>query len=201
MLTTDERKKILRREPALEKFTRRYVGGNEFINNVERYCFWLVDATPNELSNKEIYRQLEGVKNFRLASKATSTRKFAETPHLFCQIAQPTIDYLLIPQVSSERRKYIPIGFLSPKIICNAQALIIPAATIYHFGILTSSIHMAWMRTVSGRLEMRYMYSPSFYYNFPWPTVDAEQKILIEQTAQNILDVRAKYQGNREVGK
>lgn len=191
ILTPAEREDILKREPALEKFIRRYVGGDDFINSKFRYCLWLVDATPNDLrGSREFYRRLEGVKNFRLASKAASTRKFAETPHLFCQIAQLTIDYLLIPRVSSERRRYIPMGFLSHKIICNDQVLIVPSATVYHFGVFTSSIHMAWMRAVAGRLKSDYRYSGSVVYNnFAWSTLDAEQKKLIEVTAQNILDV------------
>ncbi|MBR0290025.1 MAG: class I SAM-dependent DNA methyltransferase [Selenomonadaceae bacterium] len=194
ILTADERKKILKREPALEKFIYRYVGGNEFINGIERYCFWLINATPAELRNKEIYRRLEGVQKMREASTAKPTREKASTPHLFFFISQPTTDYILIPQVSSERRRYIPMGFMTPDIICNAQALIIPGAEIYHFGILTSSIHMAWMRAVAGRLEMRYRYSGSVVYNnFPWCLPTLEQKNLIEQTAQKILDVRANY--------
>ena len=194
ILSPAERKDILKREPALEKFIRRYVGGNEFINNVERYCFWLVDATPAELRNKEIYRRLEAVKKMREASTAKPTREKALTPQLFFFISQPTTDYILIPQVSSERRRYIPMGFLTPDIICNAQALIIPSATVYHFGVLTSSIHMAWMRMVAGRLEMRYRYSGSVVYNnFPWPKPTIEQRAAIEISAQKILDVRANY--------
>lgn len=195
ILTADERKKILKREPALEKFIYRYVGGNEFINNVERYCFWLVDATPAEIrKSKELYRRVEAVKNFRLASSAAPTRKSAEVPHMFFHVCQPTTDYILIPQVSSERRRYIPMGFMTPDIICNAQALIIPAAQIYHFGILTSSIHMAWMRAVAGRLKSDYRYSGSVVYNnFVWCEPTPAQKSLIESTAQKILDVRAKY--------
>ena len=194
ILTADERKKILKREPALEKFIYRYVGGNEFINGIERYCFWLINATPAELRNKEIYRRLEGVQKMREASTAKPTREKASTPHLFFFISQPTTDYILIPQVSSERRRYIPMGFMTPDIICNAQALIIPGAEIYHFGILTSSIHMAWMRAVAGRLKSDYRYSGSVVYNnFPWCLPTLEQKKLIEQTAQKILDVRANY--------
>ena len=134
-LKPDERKVILKREPALEKFIYRYVGGNEFINNVERYCFWLVDATPADIrKSKELYRRVEAVKNFRLASTAAPTRKSAETPYKYFFTSQPTTNYLCIPQVSSERRRYIPIGFMTPDIIASSQLILVPAAQIYHFG-------------------------------------------------------------------
>ena len=201
-LKPDERKKILKREPALEKFIYRYVGGNEFINGIERYCFFLENATPNEIrKSKELYQRVEAVKNFREASSAAPTRKAAETPHKYFFTSQPTTNYLCIPQVSSERRRYIPIGFMTPEIIASSQLIIVPAAQIYDFGILTSSIHMAWMRAVAGRLKSDYRYSGSVVYNnFVWCEPSAEQKSLIEQTAQNILDVRAKYQGIRKRG-
>lgn len=194
-LTPEERKNILKREPALEKFIYRYMGGNEFINNVERYCFWLINATPDEIRrSKELYRRVEAVKNFRLASTAAPTRKSAEVPHKFFFTSQPTTNYLCIPQVSSEKRRYIPIGFMTPDIIASSQLIIIPSAQIYHFGILTSSIHMSWMRAVAGRLKSDYRYSGSVVYNnFAWCEPTLEQRTLIETTAQNILDVRAKY--------
>lgn len=195
LLMPDEREKILQREPALEKFIYRYVGGNEFINNVERYCFYLENATPDELRHsKELYRRVSAVKDFRLASKRADTRNDAVIPHLFSENRQPTTNFLLIPKTSSERRRYIPIGFMTPEIIVSDGALIIPSAQIYHFGILTSSIHMAWMRAVAGRLEMRYRYSGSVVYNnFVWIEPTSEQRTLIETTAQNILDVRSRY--------
>ena len=195
LLSADERKKILKQEPALEKFIYRYVGGNEFINNVERYCFWLENATPNEIRrSKELYKRVEAVKNFRLSSKRKETRNDANIPHLFSENRQPTKNFLLIPKTSSERRQYIPIGFMTPEIIVSDGALIIPDAEIYHFGILTSSIHMSWMRLVAGRLKSDYRYSGSVVYNnFAWCEPTSEQKILIKQTAQNILDVRANY--------
>lgn len=194
ILTADERKKILKQEPALEKFIYRYVGGNEFINSVERYCFWLVDATPAELRNKEIYRRLEAVKKMREASTAKPTREKAATPHLFFFISQPTTNYILIPMTSSENRRYVPIGFMTPDVIASNAALIVPSATVYHFGILTSSIHMAWMRAIAGRLEMRYRYSGNVVYNnFPWCEPTPAQVSAIEQSAQKILDVRANY--------
>ena len=194
ILTADEHKALLRREPALAKFVYRYVGGNEFINNIERYCLWLVEAAPNELRNKELHRRLEGVQTMRKASTAKPTREKASTPHLFFFISQPTTDYILIPCHSSGGRRYIPIGFMSPNVIASNANLIIPNATVYHFGVLTSSIHMAWVRTVCGYLGTSYRYSGSVVYNnFVWAEPTEEQQRLIEQTAQNILDVRARY--------
>ncbi len=194
ILSPAEREDILKRYPALAKFIYRYVGGNEFINNIERYCLWLVEATPSELRHKEIYRRIQGVKEMREASTAKPTREKAATPHLFFFISQPTTDYLLIPMTSSERRPYIPIGFMPPEVIASNAALIVPSATVYHFGILTSSIHMAWMRAVAGRLEVSYRYSGSVVYNnFVWAEPTPAQKSTIEATAQKILDVRKNY--------
>ena len=127
-------------------------------------------------------------------SSAAPTRKKAETPHLFFSIVQPKNRYLMIPRVSSERRKYIPIGFMPPEIIASDACSIVPNASLYHFGILTSNIHNAWMRTVAGRLKSDYRYSGSVVYNnFPWPTPTEAQKAKIEETAQGILDARARY--------
>ena len=194
ILSPAEREEILKREPSLEKFIYRYVGGNEFINNVERYCLWLVNATPAELRNKEIYRRLEGVKKMREASSAKPTREKAATPHLFFFISQPTTDYILIPCHSSGGRKYIPMGFMPPNVIASNANLIVPNATLYHFGILTSSIHMAWMRVTAGYLGTSYRYSGSVVYNnFSWCSPNATQSDLIETTAQKILEVRARY--------
>ncbi|MCL1995955.1 MAG: hypothetical protein FWG63_07110 [Defluviitaleaceae bacterium] len=132
-------------------------------------------------------------REFRLASKAAGTRKFADIPSLFCQIAQPTTDYIIVPSVSSENRKYIPMGFLSSEIIASNLVFTIPNATLYHFGILTSSIHMAWVRAVCGRLKSDYRYSKDIVYNnFPWPQATNEQQLQIEKLAQAVLDARAK---------
>ena len=138
-------------------------------------------------------KRLELVRNFRLKSKTASVRRDAETPALFTQIRQPTTNFLVVPRVSSERRRYIPIGFMPPTVIVSDAALMISDATLYLFGMLTSSIHMAWTRIVAGRLRMDIRYSPSVYYNFPFMEVSDKQRALIEETAQRILDVRAKY--------
>ena len=195
VLAESEKDELIKAEPLAEKWIRLYLGADEFINNKKRYCLWLVGAAPNELrSCKEVMRRVERVKNFRASSKAAATRKFAETPTVFCQIAQPDTDYIIVPAVSSERRRYIPMGFMSKETIASNLVQIIPDADLYHFGILTSNVHMAWMRAVCGRLKSDYRYSKDVVYNnFPWPAPTAEQKAKIEQTAQAILDARALY--------
>ncbi|WP_306440618.1 type IIL restriction-modification enzyme MmeI [Bacteroides intestinalis] len=133
---------------------------------------------------------------FREKSVAKATQKYAETPAIFCQIAQPDSDYLIVPSVSSEKRKYIPIGYLDKNVIASNLALIVPNASYYEFGILTSSIHMAWVRAVAGRLEMRYRYSKDVVYNnFPWPTITEKTRKKVEETAKRILDVRNRFTG------
>ena len=196
ILTDDERTDILASNPTLEKCIRRYVGSREFINNVEpRYCLWLRDISPSVYrKSKEIMRRLTEVKLFREKSSAAPTRKMAEKPYLFFSAPQTENNYLCIPEVSSERRRYIPIGFMDNSFIASNKLLIIPNATLYYFGVLTSNVHMAWMRTVCGRMKSDYSYSGSVVYNtFPWCNPTPEQKARIEQTAQMILDARAKY--------
>lgn len=195
IITEEERADILRREPALAQYIHPYLGAVEFINKKIRYCFWLKDVSPSEIrKSPELMHRLEAVREMRLASSAAPTREKANTPHLFFFISQPTTNYLLIPSTSSENRRYIPIGFLSPDIIASNAATIVPNASLYHFGILTSNVHMAWMRTVCGRLKSDYRYSNAIVYNnFPWPTPTDAQKSKIEQTAQAILDARALY--------
>ena len=195
ILSEEERTSIVHREPWLDKFIHPYLGALEFINNKKRYCFWLTDASPSELrSSPELLRRLEAVKEMRLNSSAAPTREKASTPHLFFFISQPSTNYLLIPSTSSENRRYIPIGFLPPDVIASNAATIVPNASLYHFGVLISNVHMSWMRTVCGRLKSDYRYSNAIVYNnFPWPTPTEAQKEKIEQTAQGILDARALY--------
>ncbi|OUN84026.1 methylase [Flavonifractor sp. An52] len=195
ILNEEEKCALIEKEPISQKWIHLYIGAEEFINNKKRYCLWLVDAAPNELrSCKEVLRRVETVRTFRANSKAAATRKFAETPTLFCQIAQPDTDYIIIPGVSSEKRRYVPIGFMDKDTIASNLVQIIPDATLYHFGVLTSNVHMAWMRAVCGRLKSDYRYSKDIVYNnFPWPTPTDEQKAKIEETAQAILDARALY--------
>lgn len=195
ILTEEERNNILQREPDLKQFIRPYLGAVEFINKKIRYCFWLKNASPSEIrKSPELMRRIEAVRNMRLASTAAPTREKANTPHLFFFISQPDTNYLLVPSTSSENRRYVPIGFLSPDVIASNAATIVPDATLYNFGVMTSNVHMAWMRTVCGRLKSDYRYSNAIVYNnFPWPTPTEAQKAKIEQTAQAILDARALY--------
>ena len=186
----------INKEPISKQWLHLYLGAYEFLNNKKRFCLWLVNAKPSEINKcKNVKSRIESVRNFRLASKAASTRKFAETPTLFCQIAQPSSgDYIAVPETSSERRRYLPMGFLSSDIIASNLLFLIPNCEIYHFGILQSNVHMAWMRVVAGRLKSDYRYSKDVVYNnFPWCAPTPEQKARIEKTAQGILDARALY--------
>ena len=195
ILSTEEKEEVLQKEPALSKYIHPYIGAVEFINNKVRYCFWLKDISPAEIKNSRIlYERVQNVKAFREASTSSATRQKASVPHEFFFISQPTTNYLIVPSTSSENRRYIPIGFMSPDIIASNANTIVPNATLFHFGVLTSNVHMAWMRIVCGRLKSDYRYSGSVVYNnFPWCEPTAEQKAKIEQTAQAILDARAKY--------
>jgi type I restriction-modification system DNA methylase subunit len=195
ILSLEEKNEILKKEPYLKKFIYRYVGAVEFINNKYRYCFWLKNATPAELKqSKELRKRLEAVREMRLNSTAAPTREKANVPHLFFFISQPETNYLIIPSTSSERRRYVPIGFMPPDIIASNSVSIIPNATLYHFGVLTSNVHMSWLRTIGGRLKSDYRYTGSIVYNtFPWCSPTDQQKANIEKTAQMILDARAKY--------
>lgn len=195
ILSDEEKEELLRKEPLSEKWIRPYLGAYEFLNNKSRWCLWMIGANPHELKQcPTVMRRIESVRDFRANSVAAGTRKFAETPTLFCQIAQPNSEYIAVPKTSSEKRKYIPIGFLPSTVIASDLLFLIPNATLFHFGVLTSNVHNAWMRTVCGRLKSDYRYAKDIVYNnFPWPNLTPEQKAKIEQTAQGILDARALY--------
>ena len=195
ILSKEEREELLEESPFAEKWIKRFVGSEDFINDKIRYCLWFEPQDMREASHSRIIMQrLDDCRKFREESKQTQAHASAATPYLFTSIRQPKTNYLLVPVVSSETRRYIPIGYLSPDIIANNACFTIPNATLYTFGILMSNVHNAWMRVVCGRLEMRYRYSNTIVYNnFPWPTPTDEQKAKIEQTAQAILDARAKY--------
>lgn len=194
-LTPEEKEELISKEPNAEKYIKQIYGAVEFINNKKRYCLWLVDVSPAELRKMPLVMQrVAQVRDFRLSSSKEVTKNSADTPTLFQEIRQPRKDYIIVPAHSSENRKYIPLGFVPADIIVNNAVLIIPDANLYHFGILTSNVHMAWMRVVAGRLEMRYRYSASIVYNnFPWPSPTDEQKARIEKTAQMILNARDLY--------
>ncbi|MEG6501849.1 MULTISPECIES: DNA methyltransferase [unclassified Desulfovibrio] len=193
--SNEEKNDILRQYPEMTKWFRLFWGADEFINGIERWCLWLKDAEPSEINNQVFLRDiLQRIKDKRLGSKRVATKILAETPHLFGEIRQPKNNYILIPRHSSEKRKYIPIGFISPDIISGDSNIVMPNATLYHFGILTSLAHMTWMRTVCGRLKSDYRYSASLVYNtFPWPTPTGPQKKHIETLAENILLTREMY--------
>lgn len=206
LLTPEEREALCRREPAVEIFIKRWYGATEFLNGIERYCLWLADATPSELrSMPAVMEIVDKVRRFRLgeifakngreAKAGISSRALASTPTRFHVNNLPNADYLLIPRHSSENRAFIPMGFMSPKDLSGDANLITGAATLFHFGIMQSTIHMAWVRTVCGRLESRYRYSKDIVYNnFPWPEiVDDKHRVTIEAAAQGVLDARAQF--------
>lgn len=195
LFTQEEMLDFVKKEPAAEKWFKPWYGSQEFINRCPRQCLWLGECPPNELRKMpESMKRVEAVREFRLASKSAGTRKLADTPTRFHVENMPNSTFILLPKVSSEHRRYIPMGFMTPDVLCSDLVFIIPDSTLYHFGVLTSNVHMAWMRAVCGRLEMRYRYSKDIVYNnFAWPTPTEAQKAKIEQTAQAILDARALY--------
>ncbi|MGH7197803.1 MAG: type IIL restriction-modification enzyme MmeI, partial [Candidatus Omnitrophota bacterium] len=196
ILTDTEKDELLKEEPGAKKFLRRFTGSEEFINGNMRWCLWLKDASPAELRGlPNVLERVERVKEFREKSSAEPTRRSAKTPTLFFYISQPVTDYILIPEVSSERRKYIPIGVVSKDIISANTNFLVPEPSFYLFGVLTSAMHMAWMRQLGGRLESRYRYSGSMVYNtFPWPEAPtAKQRAAVEAAAQAVLDARTKF--------
>ena len=180
--------------PATKKLLKRYISADDYINNKTRYCLWLKGISPSEYrSIPTIMQRLEKVTECRLNSPTESVKRDASIPMLFTQVRQPESTYLAMPEVSSSRRRYIPFGYMSKDVIGSNMLYLIPDATLYLFGVMTSNVHMAWMRVVGGRLKSDYRYTPAVYNNFPWPTPTDEQKARIEQTAQGILDARALY--------
>ncbi|MBQ9479287.1 MAG: hypothetical protein IJU71_07020, partial [Selenomonadaceae bacterium] len=194
IVKADELDQFIQREPSARKFIRRLIGGDEFINGKDRYCLWLIDATADDLRLPLIAERIERCRQFRLKSPKKMTRERAATPHLFSEIRQPSTNFIAVPRISSERRKYIPMGFMEPTTIVTDLLQIIPNAGLYEFGVLMSSVHMAWMRRTAGRLKSDYRYSAKIVYNnFIWEVPTASQRHEIEQSAQAILDARALY--------
>jgi hypothetical protein len=195
LLTIDEKAEYLEKEPQGVKFLRPFMMGKDFIDRKPRWCFWLVGANPSDLKACSLLmKRIEAVRDFRMNSSKAATVQSAATPTIFREMRPCESDYVAIPKVTSENRRYIPIDYLKANIIAGDKLFQMPYASLYHFGVLTSNVHMAWMRAVCGRLEMRYSYSNTIVYNnFPWPNPTPEQKARIEQTAQAILDARAKY--------
>ena len=192
VLTPEERIELIKSEPLAEKWIKPYIGAAEFLNGKERYCLWLVGADPSEIMKcQTVKRRVEHVKEARLSSKAEGTRKFAATPTLFCQIAQPDSDYIIVPKTSSGKRRYIPLGFMDKDTIASDLVFLIPNAGLYEFGVLMSNVHNSWMRLVAGRLKSDFRYAKDIVYNnFVWCNPTPEQKEKIEQTAREILEAR-----------
>ena len=196
VLSPLERESILGQEPHAEKWIKKYIGGEEFINSIDRYCLWLVGAKPEELrAMPKIMERVQKVREARLASDKARTKQWANQPTLFSENRQPKTDYLVIPKVSSERRHYLPIGFCSKDIIASGSVLVVPNARLYEFGILSSLMHNEWMRYTAGRMKSDYQYSSTIVYNnFPWPeNIKPEQIKVIEEKAQAVLDVRSQF--------
>ena len=195
IVTEEDYNGFMKQAPASAKYIRRFLGADEFLNGKNRYCLWLDGISPKELQGMPlVLERVQLVREFRLSSKKAATRKQADTPTLFTENRQPSEDFIAIPEVSSGTRRYIPMGFLHPDTICSNKLQILPGASIYHFGVLMSNVHMAWMRTVCGRLKSDYDYSAKIVYNnFPWPVPTEKQKAKIEQSAQAILDARSLY--------
>ena len=195
MFSTEEKEDFIKKEPLSEKYFHIWYGADEFINNRPRWCLYLGNCPPNELRNMPLcMRIITQVKEYRLSSKRVQTRKAADYPNHFGLEVIPDTNFMIVPVVSSERRRYIPIGFMTPDKFCSNQVNLIPNATLYHFGVLTSNVHMAWMRAVCGRLKSDYRYSKDIVYNnFPWAEVNETQLAKIAETAQGILDARALY--------
>ena len=191
----EEMQDFLTKEPAAKPYFHPWYGSREFINQSPRYCLWLGDCPPMEIKKMpECLKRVQAVRQYRLESPSAGTVKLADKPTRFHVENMPKGTYVVIPKVSSENRKYVPMGFMTPDILCSDLVFLIPNAELYHFGVLTSNVHMAWMRAVCGRLEMRYRYSKDVVYNnFPWPTPTEAQKAKIEETAQAILDARKLY--------
>ncbi len=195
ILTEEEKDDLLSKEPQSKSFIRPYMMGKDFINRKPRYCLWMVNVSPSIIQKCPLVKsRIEKVRTYRLSSPKTATKKKAETPMLFDEVRECTSAYVALPKVSSEQRKYVPMEYLPPEIIPGDKLFMVQNANLYTFGTLTSSTHMAWMRAVCGRLEMRYSYSNTIVYNnFPWPTPTEQQKAEIEKTAQGILDARELY--------
>jgi len=197
LFTPDEKDAFIALEPAAEPFFRRWIGADEFINAYERWCLWLGECPPERLrAMPEAMKRVQAVKALRLASKSAPTKKLAETPTRFHVENMPAAAYVVIAKVSSERRRFVPMGFEQPSTLCSDLLFMLPDVSIYHFGILTSTVHNAWVRAVCGRLESRYRYSASIVYNnFPWPEPTDKQLAAIETAAQGVLDARAAHAG------
>ena len=199
LFSDKEKKEFIKQEPQAKKYFKPLLSSREYINGEKRWCLWLVEADPKELKTMPLVLQrIEAVKKYRLASTRKNTQELAEYPALFGEIRQPHSNFLLIPLNSSERRKYVPISLFSKNCVANNSCAVVPNATLYHFGIITSNMHMVWMKYSCGRLESRYRYSNQIVYNnFPFPQeVSETKKEKIKQLAQAVLDTRKEFPDN-----
>jgi type II restriction/modification system DNA methylase subunit YeeA len=196
LFTEEEKNEFLKKEPKAKKFIKPLISAHEFINGEKRFCLWLVDAEPSELKQMpHLINRIDGVKQMRLKSSKQATIKWANQPTLFTENRQPKSDYILIPSHSSENRNYIPIGFMSKDNILNNSCLSVPNATLFHFGILTSTMHMVWLKNLCGRIKSDYRYSNEIVYtNYPWPETLTDKQIkAIETASQKVLDARLEF--------
>lgn len=195
LLTKEEYDEFAQKEPQALKYIKRFYGAKEFLHNGERWCLWLDGASPAEMKAMPmVMARINATRAFRLASTKAATQKYADYPTRFMELRQPDTQYILVPRHSSENRRYIPFGFMDPEAVCGDANSMIPYSGLYHFGVLISNVHMAWVRAVCGRIKSDYRYSNDVVYNnFPWPTPTESQKAKIEQTAKMILAARAKY--------
>jgi hypothetical protein len=196
LFTNEEKEKFLTAEPDAAKFIKPLLSAHEFINGKKRWCLWLKDASPAEMRRlPEIMKRVESVRIYRSESGRAATRKLADYPALFGEIRQPKSNYVLIPRHSSERRRYVPMSYFNPDHIVSDSCIALPGASLYHFGVLTSAMHMAWMRQVCGRLKSDYRYSNNLVYNnFPWPEAPSQMQVeRVETAAQRVLDIRAEF--------
>jgi len=196
LFTPEEKQNFIAREPLAERWFRRWIGSREFINGIERWCLWLGDCPPDQLRRMPLcLERVQAVREFRLASKSAPTQKLAAAPTRFHVENIPGSEYLVIPKVSSERRLYVPIGYMSESVLSSDLVFVVRSASKYHFGVISSAMHMAWVRSVCGRLESRYRYSAGIVYNnFPWPTAASDaQRERIEACARGVLAARERY--------
>lgn len=192
LFTAEEKAKFLEIEPQALHLFKEFYGSREFINRSPRHCLWLGDCSPAQLRKlPHCLERVERVRQFRLSSSRAATVKMADMPTRFQTENMPSGDYIVIPEVSSERRRYVPLGFMGPEVLCSNLLRLMPDATLYHFGVLNSSAHMGWMRAVAGRMKSDYRYSVDIVYNaFVWPEVTEVQRAKIEKTARAILGAR-----------
>lgn len=196
ILSNEEKDELISRNPRIENFLKRFISGDDFINDVKRWCIWLKGVSPNDFRGvSEFQERFNQVRAFRLKSTRGGTMKMADLPYLFAEERQPDYDFLIIPKVSSENRKYIPIGYLSKDYIVSDKTFVVPNTTLFHFGVLTSMMHNVWMRYTCGRLESRYSYSNTIVYNnFPWPDEVTDKKMqAVREYAQSVLDIRGEF--------